>query len=46
MRCKCGELVPISEAFGGRGGSVKALREASPQARPGKQDDLFEGAVA
>ena len=33
MRRKRGELVPIGEAFDGLDGPVKALREASPQAR-------------
>ena len=32
MQRKRGELVPISEAFGGLGGSVKSIREATPQA--------------
>ena len=33
MQRQRGELVPISEAFGGLGGSVKSIRDASPQAR-------------
>ena len=33
MRRKRSELVPISEVFGGRPGPVKAIRNASPQAR-------------
>ena len=33
MQRKRGELVPIGEAFGGLDGPVKAIREASPQAR-------------
>ena len=32
MHRKRGELVPIGEVFGGLGGPVKAIREASPQA--------------
>ena len=32
MQRKRGELVPIGEAFGGLGGSVKSIREATPQA--------------
>ena len=31
-RQNAGELVPIGDAFSGMGGSVKAIREASPQA--------------
>ena len=33
MQRQRGEWVPISEAFGGLGGSVKTIRDASPQAR-------------
>ena len=33
MQSKRGELVPIGEAFGDLGGPVKAIRDASPQAR-------------
>ena len=33
MQRQRGELVPIGEAFGNLDGAVKALREASPQAR-------------
>ena len=33
MQRQRGELVPIGEVIGGLGGSVKAIREASPQAR-------------
>ena len=32
MQRQRGELGPISEAFGGLGGSVKSIREATPQA--------------
>ena len=32
MQRKRGELVPIGEVFGGLGGPVKAIRDASPQA--------------
>ena len=35
MERKRGELVPIGEVFSDLGGSVKALREASLQARRG-----------
>ena len=35
MQRQRGELVPISEAFGGLGGSAKTIRDASPQARNG-----------
>ena len=33
MQRQRGELVPIGEVFGGLDGPVKALRNASPQAR-------------
>ena len=33
MQRKRGELVPIGDALSGRGGPVKAIREATPQAR-------------
>ena len=33
MQRQRGELVPIGEAFGDLGGPVKAIRDASPQAR-------------
>ena len=33
MQRKCGELVPIGDALSGLPGPVKAIREASPQAR-------------
>ena len=33
MQRQRGELVPIGEVFSGLGGPVKAIREASPQAR-------------
>ena len=33
MQRQRGELVPIGEAFGDLDGPVKAIREASPQAR-------------
>ena len=33
MQRKRGELVPIGDAFSGMGGPVKAIREATPQAR-------------
>ena len=33
MQRKQGRLVPIGEVFGGLDGPVKALRDASPQAR-------------
>ena len=33
MQRQRGELVPIGEALGGLGGPVKAIREATPQAR-------------
>ena len=33
MQRKLGELVPIGEAFGDLDGPVKAIRDASPQAR-------------
>ena len=33
MQRKRGELVPIGEVFSDLGGPVKAIREASPQAR-------------
>ena len=33
MQRQRGELVPIGEAFGGLDGPVKAIREATPQAR-------------
>ena len=32
MQRKQGELVPVGEVFDGLDGSVKALREATPQA--------------
>ena len=32
MKRQRGGLVPIGEAFGGLGGPVKVLRDASPQA--------------
>ncbi len=32
MQRQRGELVPIGEVFGGLGGPVKTLRDASPQA--------------
>ena len=35
MQRQRGELVPIGEVIGGLGGPVKALRDASPQARRG-----------
>ena len=35
MKRKRGELVPIGDALSGMGGPVKAIREASPQARRG-----------
>ena len=35
MQRQRGELVPIGEVIGGLGGPVKAIREASPQARRG-----------
>ena len=33
MQRKRGELVPIGDALSGMGGPVKAIREATPQAR-------------
>ena len=33
MQRKCGELVPVAEALADLGGPVKAIREATPQAR-------------
>ena len=33
MQRQRGELVPISDALSGMGGPVKAIRDASPQAR-------------
>ena len=33
MQRKRSDLVPIGEVIGGLGGPVKAIREASPQAR-------------
>ena len=33
MQRQCGELVPIGEVVGGLDGPVKAIRDASPQAR-------------
>ena len=33
MQRKQGRLVPIGEVFSGLGGPVKAIREATPQAR-------------
>ena len=35
MQRQRGELVPIGEAFGDLGGPVKAIRDATPQARRG-----------
>ena len=33
MQSKRDELVPIGDAFSGMGGPMKAIREATPQAR-------------
>ena len=39
MQRKRDGLVPIGEAFGDLGGPVKAIRDASPQARRNGQAD-------